>query len=115
MLMSAKTITFDFNFWKHKRPFRKPSVAEIQKIEDKCSYYSKAGYDAFMTGSANPKHWTDYDRWIKPAELSEDVADSPVYRFKINQKIRVFAVLNEITENNVTAFILWIDPNHKSG
>ena len=49
--MSAKTITFDFNFWKHKRPFRKPSVAEIQKIEDKCSYYSKAGYDAFMTGS----------------------------------------------------------------
>lgn len=42
-------------------------------------------------------------------------ANSPVWRFKINQKIRVFAILNEITENNVIAFILWIDPNHKSG
>jgi hypothetical protein len=61
MLMSAKTITFDFNFWKHKRPFGKPSDAEIQRIKGKCSHYSKMGYDAFMTGSANPKHWTDYD------------------------------------------------------
>lgn len=113
--MSSKTITFDFKFWKHKRLFRKPSAAEFQKIKEKCSHYSKMGYDDFMMKGANPKHWTDYDRWQKPAELSEDVADSPVYRFKINQKIRVFAVLNEITENNVTAFILWIDPNHKSG
>ena len=114
MLMS-KTITFNWDFWERKRAFRKPSDAEIQTIKKECNTYSNAGYESFITGNAKPKPWNSYNNWKKPKGLSEDVADSPVWRFKINQKIRVFAILNEITENNVIAFILWIDPNHKSG
>jgi len=79
----------------------------------------EVGYESFITGGAKPKplksSWNSYNNWKKSKGVSEDVADSPVWRFKINQKIRVFAILNEITENNVIAFILWIDPNHKSG
>ncbi len=45
-----------------------------------------------------------------PNNLSLDIADTQIYQFRINRKIRV---LGYLIEN--TFYIVWIDWNHESG
>lgn len=59
----SKTINFNFDYYEHKRRFRKPSIKEKEMIKEKLEHYTNCGYDNFLIGKAKPSVWNEYNNW----------------------------------------------------
>ena len=72
------------------------------------------GYATFQMGSAKRKKWNErYDN--KPPHLSQDIWNEDLWRFRVDNKIRVFTIFDESPQDEVIGYVLWVDLTHRSG
>ena len=60
------------------------------------------------------KKWNErYDN--KPPHLSQDIWNEDLWRFRVDNKIRVFTIFDESPQDEVIGYVPWVDLTHRSG
>lgn len=83
---------------------------EERIFDKKCRHFSSMSIADFEQGTPKPRIWNGNLPGRPPAQLSQDIIGTPLYRIKFNNKMRVFA-----WRKDNTYFVIWIDAKHVSG
>ena len=113
-ITKVKELYFDWESFRQSKKFIHVSDERKAFVEKKLELYVQMKFAAFQTGHAKRKQW-DKRYGKKPAGLSPEIWDMQLWRFRVTDKIRIFAIFDETPADYVTCHVLWVDLTHRTG
>ena len=112
--IEKRKLLFECNWLRLKGKFsqQKGTSKKIERLKNKLQEYMELTLEQFRQHpGAKLKIYTPQKNELHPPQrLSQDIKNTPIWRFRINNKIRVLGYM----EDNVF-LIIWVDWEHQTG
>lgn len=103
-------VVINLYYRKNARKFGKLTPEEEKFFQEKTEHIQNLEHSQFVLGAFKPRKWNGEMPGRPPEDLDQTIIDNGLFRINLNQKFRLFAY-----QKDETYFIIWLDPNHKSG